>query len=476
MDPLRLDIVARAMEASPLPAASAGREATGIAIDSRVAVQGDLFFALEGENTDGHRHLAGAANRGAVAAVVRRGAPLGPVPDDFPLIEVDDPRRALGRLAIHYRARLSATVVGITGSNGKTTTRELVAAVLGTLGPTVRSEKSYNNDLGVPLTLLRADASTRFLVVEVGTSHPGEIAALAAMVRPHVAVVTNIAEAHLGNFGTLRAIAEEKSALLAALPEDGVAVIPSEDAFADLLTSRAPCRVCTFGRLDAPAADIGTDVWGTAVRRTARPRGVKIWLYGKMKIQLRLQGLHNASNALAAVAVGLLLGAGPVEIAAALGTVRPQALRLQRESVGGVVIVDDSYNANPASMEAALDEVEATVTDGRRVLILGDMGELGDLAELQHRRIGHRAAAVADVLWCVGENARWIAEEARARGLASDRIVESPGVEIAIEELPFVPAPGDLVLVKASRAAGLDRLAAALRTRLTRDARSREAV
>lgn len=476
MDPLRLDIVARAMEASPPPPAAGGTEARGAAIDSRAIRPGDLFFALPGTRSDGHRFLEAAAAAGASAAVVKSGAPLGPVPAGLPLLEVDDPRRALGRLASFVRDRLGATVVGITGSNGKTTTREMVAEVLATLGPVVRSEKSFNNDLGVPLTILAADASTRFLVVEIGTNHPGEIAALSAMARPHVGLVTNIAEAHLGNFGSLRAIAEEKAALLAALPEDGAAVIPAGDAFADLLSSRAPCRICTFGRLDAPGADIATDVWGTAVRRTGRPRGVRFHLYGKMKVQLRLQGLHNAANGLAAVATGLLLGAGPVEIAAALGRVRAPALRLQRDSVGGVVLLDDSYNANPASMEAALDEMGATATHGRRVVILGDMGELGDLSEFQHRRIGRRAAAVADVLWCVGIQARWMAEEARAAGMAPDRIHADDSVELAMEHLSFTPAAGDTVLVKASRAAGLDRLASALRTRLAAGTREREVV
>ncbi len=476
MDPLTLAAVAQAVGAAPPNHDEEQVLVRGVSIDSRTVVKGDLFFALGGDRVDGHGYLDQARRAGAAAAVVRRGEPLPPMEEPFPLLVVEDPREALGRLATHHRARLTAIVVGITGSNGKTTTKDMVGAVLSELGPTIRSWKSYNNDLGVPLTILAADASTRFLVVEIGTNHPGEIARLAAMARPLVGVVTNIAEAHIGNFGSLRAIAEEKAALLEALPPDGTAVVPAGDAFSDLLASRAPCRVCTFGRLDAPGTEIATDVWGTAVRRTGRPRGVSFHLYGKMRVQLRFQGVHNAVNALAACAVGLLCGVPPETLQSALAGVAPPALRLQRESVGGVALVDDTYNANPASMDAALDEIAASATDGRRVLVLGDMAELGEASESQHRRLGRRAAAVGDILWAVGEEARLVAEEALRMGVPADRVFHSPGVDLALERLPFLPTPGDLVLVKASRSSGLDRLAGALRVALEARQRERERV
>jgi UDP-N-acetylmuramoyl-tripeptide--D-alanyl-D-alanine ligase len=477
MDPLNLDAIARAMGADPLPVEYAARLATGASIDTRTLDSGDLFFALGGEKSDGHRFLPRALEEGAAAAVVRRGMDY-PRPAGLPLLVVEDPAQALFDLAAFHRARLSCTVVAVTGSNGKTTTKEMAGAVASVLGPCVRSEKSFNNHLGVPLTILRADAGTRTLVLEVGTNHPGEIARLAALARPRIAVVTNIGEAHLGHFGSLRAIAEEKAELVRALPEDGFAVLNAEDEFAPLLAGRTRSRVCTFGRLDpvAPGEEIDVDVWGTHTRRTTRPRGVAFWLYGKMKVTLPLQGLHNASNALAATAVGLLLGVPALALRDALRGVEAPRLRLQRERVGGVVLVDDSYNANPASVGAALDELAATACDGRRVLVLGDMCELGDLSEEHHRRVGRRAASCADVLWCVGPRAKWSAEAALAAGMPADRVFDSADAGAAAEAPPFQPAPGDVVLLKASRAVALDRLAADLRTRLARAARSREAV
>jgi UDP-N-acetylmuramoyl-tripeptide--D-alanyl-D-alanine ligase len=477
MDPLRLDAIARATGADPLPPEHATRVAAGASIDTRSLDPGDLFFALAGEKADGHRFLPKALEEGAAAAVVRRGMDY-PRPEGLPLLVVEDPAKALWDLAAFQRGRLDCAVVAITGSNGKTTTKEMVGAVAGTIGPAVRSEKSFNNHLGVPLTLLRADSATRTLVLEVGTSRPGEMARLAALARPRIAVVTNIGEAHLGHFGSLRAIAEEKADLLRVLPEDGFAVLNAEDEFAPLLAGRTRARVCTFGRIEppAPGEEIGVDVWGTHTRRTTRPRGVAFWLFGKMKVSLPLQGVHNASNALAATAVGLLLGAEPLAIRDALRVVEAPRLRLQRERVGGVVFVDDSYNANPASVGAALDEMSATACDGRRVFVLGDMWELGDLAEEHHRRAGRRAASCADVLWCVGPRARWAAESAIEAGMPADRVHVSPDAEGAAKAPPFLPAPGDLVLLKASRAVKLDGLAAELRTRLARAARAREAV
>ena len=460
MDPLTLDAVARAVGADPLPTEAHRVLATGASIDTRSIDPGDLFFALKGERSDGHLYLERALEEGAAAAVVRRGAGF-PRPGGLPLLFVDDPGRALWDLASLVRSRLDAVVVCITGSNGKTTTKEMTAAVAATLGPAVKSEKSHNNHLGVPLSILRASSGTRTLVLEIGTSHPGEIARLARLAKPRIAVVTNIGEAHLGHFGSLRAIAEEKAALLAALPADGFAVVNADDEFAPLLAGRARSRVCTFGRLDSPGdgGEIDVDVWGTAVRRTNRPRGVCFWLFGKMKVAIPMQGLHNASNALAAIAVGLLLGARPLAIRDALRGVQPPRLRLQRERVGGVTLVDDSYNANPASVGAALDELSAAVCDGRRVLVLGDMVELGDLSEEHHRRAGRRAASCADTLWCVGEKARFAAEAALAAGMPADRVFRSPDVEAASASPPFLPEPGDVVLLKASRAVGLDRLA-----------------
>jgi UDP-N-acetylmuramoyl-tripeptide--D-alanyl-D-alanine ligase len=477
MDSLTLEAAARAMGADPLPVESSSLTCTGASIDTRSLDPGDLFFALKGDRSDGHEHLARALASGAAAAVVRRGADF-PRPRGLPLLFVDDPAQALFDLAAAVRARFKGTVVCITGSNGKTTTKEMAAAVAATVGTCVASEHSFNNHLGVPLSILRARSDVKTLVLEIGTNHPGEIARLARLARPRIAVVTNVGEAHLGHFGSLRAIAEEKAALLQALPEDGFAVINGNDDFAPLLATRARGKVCTFGRVDPvgdPSVMEEMDVWGAHARRSARPRGVCFWLYGKMKVTVPVQGLHNVSNALAATAVGLLLGADPLAIRDALRRVEAPRLRLQRERVGGVVLVDDTYNANPASVGAALDEISVSACDGRRVFVLGDMGELGEKSEEHHRHAGRRAASSADVLWAVGPCARAAAEEALAAGMPRDRVHLSPDVKSAVEAPPFEPVPGDLVLLKASRAVALDLLARALRTRLLKP-RERETV
>ncbi|MHC4922561.1 MAG: UDP-N-acetylmuramoyl-tripeptide--D-alanyl-D-alanine ligase [Planctomycetota bacterium] len=476
MDPLTLKQAALDLGADILDAEHTGRTCNGAAIDTRTLQPGQLFFALEGDNTDGHRYLEQARVAGAAAAVVRRGAELPEIGGPLPLLVTDDPRRALGRLATAHRRRLHATVVAITGSNGKTTTKEMVAAVLARRGKTVRSERSYNNDLGVPLSILRADSSTEYLVLEVGTNHPGEIAVLAELAQPQIAVITNIGEAHLGHFGSLKAIAKEKAALFEALPPEGVAVVHADDEFSDYLEAHAPGPVCRFGRLESPQEDAPLDIWAAGVRRSAHPRGVVFHLYGKMEFLVPVQGLHNVQNALAAVSVGMLLGCEPADVRDALREVVAPRMRLNREPVGGVTILDDSYNANPASMEAAMDELAATVTDGRRVLVVGDMAELGDMAQAQHERVGKRAAGFADILWAVGEHGRYIADAARRSGLPDDCVIWSASVELALEGPAFLPSPGDVMLFKASRSVELDRLAEALRQRLAADARAREAV
>jgi len=428
-----------------------------VVIDSREVEEGDLFVALPGTRTDGHGFVAEALRRGAVGALVGPEAP--PLEGDLAgrsQIRVADPRRALSELAAAHRRTLRCPVIAITGSNGKSSTREMVARALSPLGEIVQSQKSYNNDLGVPLTVLRAGPATAALVVEMGTSGPGEIARLCDVARPDVGVVTNVSAAHLEGLGTEEGVAHEKAALVRCLPPEGRAVLNGDD----------PRVAAMAGQTTAPAlrfsvGDPRAEVWGCEPRRT--PRGVEFFLYGKMRIFLPVPGLHNVPNALAAVAVGLLQGIEPGALREALRGVRLPSMRMQRIALGGRTLLLDCYNANPASLHAAVEELSARPARGRRVLVMGDMRELGPRSADLHYAAGRHAASRVDFLWCVGPESRHAYEAARDEGLEDDRLAWSPTVEDAAAVPAVRLARGDVALLKASRGMRLERLADVLR-------------
>lgn len=428
-----------------------------VVIDSREIEPGDLFVALPGTRVHGHAYVADALRRGAVSALV--GPDAAPLPEDLAdrsQVRVPDPRRALADLASAHRRALRCRVVGITGSNGKSSTREMIARVLEPLGPVVQSIRSYNNDLGVPLTILRADAATSSLVVEMGTSGPGEIARLAEIARPDVGVVTNVCAAHLEGLGSEDGVAREKSDLVRALRPDGFAVLNGDDARVAAMAAVSPAHV-----VRTSVGDWSADVWGCEPKRT--PRGVEFWLFGKMRMFLPVPGLHNVQNALAAVAVGLVAGATPAQIREALRDVRLPSMRMQRLTFGRRTLFLDCYNANPASMRAAVEELAARPCSGRRVLVLGDMLELGRASEELHEAAGRHAASRVDVLWCVGAASRAAREAAVEAGLPPERCFWSPTVEEAAAHPQVRLDAGDTALLKASRGVRLERLADALR-------------
>jgi UDP-N-acetylmuramoyl-tripeptide--D-alanyl-D-alanine ligase len=440
-----------------------------VTIDSRETEAGDLFVALRGERTDGHAFVEGALRGGAAAALV--GYDAAPLPPDLAgraLIRVANPRRALADLAAWHRRSLACPVVAITGSNGKSSTREMVAKVLGPLGPVVQSVKSFNNELGVPLTILRADAATKALVVEMGTNAPGEIARLVEIARPDVGVVTNVGAAHLEGLGSEEGVAEEKGALPRGLPDTGFAILNSDDPRVAAMATRTFAHVVT-----ASLGDWHATVWGCDARRT--PRGVEFWLYGKGRMFLPVAGVHNARNALLAVAVGLVHGLSAEQMRASLREVRLPSMRLQRMAVRGATLVLDCYNANPASMEAAIEELVARplprpaaggAPTGRRVFVLGDMRELGPRSADYHYALGRLAARRVDALWCVGPEARFAYEAALDAGMDSSRALWFQTVEAAMESPSVTLRPGDVALLKASRALRLERLAQPIRRRL----------
>lgn len=415
-------------------------------LDGRLAEQGGLFVAFDGERVDGHDFATQAGEAGAVAV-------LGSRPTALPTVVVADAQASLQALAAEAAARLRdrLTVVGITGSQGKTSTKDLVGAVLSSAAPTVATAGSMNNELGVPLTVLRATGETRCLALEMGARRVGDIAALAALVPPDIGVVLNVGQAHLRYFGTRAAIAEAKGELVRGLRPGGTAVLNADDPVVAAMRAHAFGPVVTFGtapHADVQVAELESDRRGRP-SFTLRAGGVET------RVALPLVGAHQAVNAAAAAAAGLAAGVPLEQAADALAGASLSKWRLElQELPGGVTLLNDSYNANPESARAALDAL-AAIEGGRRIAVLGDMAELGDASETEHRAIGRYAAAKADIVIAVGD-ARPIADGAGGQAIA----LADNGA--AIDWLRASLAPGDIVLVKASREARLDEVAAAI--------------
>ncbi|TAM89901.1 MAG: UDP-N-acetylmuramoyl-tripeptide--D-alanyl-D-alanine ligase [Jatrophihabitans sp.] len=420
-----------------------------VEFDSRRVGPGGLFLALRGDRVDGHDFVPAALAAGAVAALVTR-----PVPG--PHILVADGLAALAALAARVVRRLPATVVGVTGSSGKTSTKDLLAQLLGRLGPTVAPPGSFNNELGHPYTVLRAGTDTRFLVLENSARGIGHIRYLAAIAPPRIGVVLNVGSAHLGEFGSREAIARAKGELVEALPADGLAVLNADDPLVLGMRGRTAARVRTFGR------DPGADVRAEAVRADDLGRaGFTLVTQGtRAPVRLRLVGAHHIGNALAAAAVATECGMTVPEAADALTAAGPVShWRMEvTERPDGAVVINDAYNANPESMRAALETLAAIAAarSARPVAVLGEMAELGPQGPTEHARTGRLAVELGIArLVAVGEAAR-----AYDTGTTGFRWV--PDAAAALALLRAEIGPGDVVLVKASRAASLERIALAI--------------
>jgi UDP-N-acetylmuramoyl-tripeptide--D-alanyl-D-alanine ligase len=459
-----------AVSLAEVAAATGGRLAGGAApqavvtgpvvADSRQAARGALFVALPGERTDGHDHAASAVEAGAVAVLAGREL-------DVPCVVVDDQLAALAALARHVVDALpELTVVGVTGSSGKTSTKDLLAVLLGDLGPTVAPQGSFNNEIGLPLTALRCDTSTRYLVAEMGARMPGNIAYLTRVTPPDVAVVLNVGAAHAGVFGSREETARTKGELPEALAEDGVAVLNADDPLVAAMAARTEGRVVRFGfspEADVRAEDVRLDAW-------SRPSFLLRSPAGDAPVTLPLHGEHHVANALAAAAVALERGMPPQRVAELLASARP-ASRWRMEvttRADGVTVVNDAYNANPDSVRAALKALAAMgrPDDGprrRTWAVLGEMLELGDTALAEHDAIG-RLAVRLDVsrLVAVGEGARAVHAGASHEGSWGEESAWVPDADAALALLRAELRPGDVVLVKASRSIGLDAVATAL--------------
>jgi UDP-N-acetylmuramoyl-tripeptide--D-alanyl-D-alanine ligase len=419
---------------------------SGVSTDTRQLQPGNLFVALRGPNFDGHDYLDAARERGAAAAAVSRRCATS-----LPLLEVEDTRLALGRLAAYWRAQFPLTVIAVTGSNGKTTVRSMTLAILACAGRTLATQGNLNNDIGLPLTLFRLSPDDRYAVLEMGANHPGEIDYLAAIAQPDIAVVTNAGPAHLEGFGELEGVARAKGEVFAHLGPQGVAVINADDRYAPLWRELAArCRIVDFG-LQAPSAVHARwqgDVGGSRV--------VLSTPWGETEFRLSLPGRHNVMNALAASAAALAAGAGLDAVSQGLESLSPVAGRFTIHRLpDAVTVIDDTYNANPGSLQAALEVL--AMAGGETWLVLGDMGELGLGAEEFHREAGRRArAAGVDRLFTLGELARAAAESFGADAAAYDSI------EALVTALREALHGGLRVLVKGSRRMRMERVVAAL--------------
>ncbi|SDX49648.1 UDP-N-acetylmuramoyl-tripeptide--D-alanyl-D-alanine ligase [Allochromatium warmingii] len=425
---------------------------TSVGTDSRADCSGQLFIALRGERFDGHDYVAAAQAAGAVAALVEQ-----PLALDLPQWVVADTRLALGQLAAAWRNRFAGRVIAITGSNGKTTVKELLAAILAQVGTVRATRGNLNNDIGMPLTLLSARAED-FLVLEMGANHPGEIGYMTDIARPDVALITNAGRAHLEGFGSIAGVAQAKGEIARGLPPEGVFVVSGDSPYLELWRELAAGRRMLTFALDG-AADLSAST--ASLRVTWEPEGFRTQFVAQIAgeawpLALQLAGQHNVRNALAATAAALAaLGLDREAIHTGLETLTPVKGRLFPRRCREIGVIDDSYNANPDSLRAAID-VLATL-DGRRTLVLGDLGELGPDAALLHAEIGQYArAAGLDQLCTVGTLS---AEASRAFGTGGAHFGDQSAL---LAYLKTTLHPGDRVLVKGSRLARMERIVEAL--------------
>ena len=429
-----------------------------VCTDSRRAKSGDVFFAIKGENFDGHAFLSEVAEKKATAVVIENKK----VPAQLPgcaVLAVPDTIEALGKFAAAYRRDFTLPVVCVCGSNGKTTTKELIASVLRQKFSTLWSEASFNNNIGVPLTLLRLEKSHEAAVLEAGTNHPGELAPLVEMIQPGLGVLTNIGREHLEFFGDLAGVALEEGRLAELLPKDGTLFVNGDNPWTPEVVRRARARVVRVGlgeKNDWRAENVRLDKGGVAFAAAAPAKE----FCGEYR--LPLLGRHQALNAIFAVAIGAQTGMTAAQIQRGLAECKPAKMRMQYWEAGGIRVLDDAYNANADSMVVALETLRDMPMQGRRVAVLGDMAELGAHSEAAHAEVGRRAAELQiGQLFAVGKMAPIMAKAARDAGLA--RVIEFENVEAATKAVKSFLKSGDLVLLKASRSSRLERIAETLK-------------
>jgi UDP-N-acetylmuramoyl-tripeptide--D-alanyl-D-alanine ligase len=426
---------------------------TDVVSDSRTLERGQLFVALKGPRFNGHEFVAAARAQGAAGALVDTEQPV-----TLPQIVVPDTQAALERAARSWRAAFRAPLIGVAGSNGKTTTKEMTASILAQAGSCLATRGNLNNHIGVPLTLLRLTPAHRFAVVEMGTNHPGEVAALVDIARPTIGMITNAGAEHLEGFGSLEAVARAEGEMVAGLPKDATAVINADDEFAPLWRSLTPARVVSFGvrtAADYGASEVHAEVGaeGFSTRFRLKAPG------GSVAIRLAVGGSHNVANALAAAAAAGSAGANLEQIAAGLAAVRAVPGRLQfRRAASGAWLIDDSYNANPSSVRAAIEVLSELA--GRKWLVLGDMAELGEFAPAAHSDIGEFARAHGlERLYATGVLA---ARAVKSFGAGGEWFADAAALTAALRAALGERGADVRLLVKGSRMNRLERVVEAL--------------
>ncbi len=457
MDPIAPEEFVSAVKGhpqGPIPSPSI----TGVSTDSRSIKTGDAFFALVGDRFDGHDYIEQVVAAGAAVIVAsRRDVASKAQERGWPVVFVDNTTAALGRLASWYRKTLSARLIAVTGSNGKTTTKTMLEAVLARIGNVISAPKSFNNNIGVPLTLLSADHTHNYIVLEMGTNHPGEIAELGGLARPDLAVISSIGPAHMEGLGGLEGVAREKTSLLEYVPATGFAAVNIDEPILLPFLRSAKCKMLRFGT--AKDAELRAE----AIEADATSLRFKV--NGRWPVTMQMSGRHNATNALGAWAIGSRLGMAAEQIADALSQVRPPEMRLEHFQYGTVTIINDAYNANPASMAAGLRTLADVhmAGDARRVAILGDMLELGVQSKDLHEQTGQLLARLGciDCLVAIGPHAQHLADAAahEAAKLAVHRFADA---DQAAKGVAKFLQPGDVALLKGSRGMHLEKLLPAI--------------
>lgn len=450
--------VARATGGNVWPSESDGI-VSAVVTDSRATGPGSLFIALRGKRFDGHDFIADAIQAGAAAVMIEKSAHSRVQAvlrtTDTSAVLVDDTLHALQSLAGWYRSRFTVPVVGVTGSNGKTTTKDLIAAVLGTRFPVHATHANLNNEIGVPLTVLQMDRKHRGLVVEMGMRARGEIRQLAQIVRPTIGVVTNVGPVHVEFLGNLAGVAAAKAELVEQLPAHGVAVLNGDDPYVAAMAAQTDAQVVTFGlnpNVDVQAYDVVSLGFEGMAFRVRTP-------LGELNVRTSLLGEHNVYNALATIAAAQACGLTSKEIEAGLANVRLSGMRLEVIKLSGdIAIVNDAYNASPASMRAALQTLRQ-LPGKRKAAVLGDMLELGELAQREHEAIGRQAVASGvNRLIVVGRWAEAVAAAARSAGMSADAIMCCDDADDAARAVAAWMSEHDVILVKASRGLQLERV------------------
>lgn len=462
---LKLAEMAKMLEAQVVGKAR-GSKAVSLCTDSRALKKGQVFWALKGEKFDGHQFANQAFKSGGYAAVVDESWMQGNAIPVNVYIPVKDTNQALLDLARAYAAKFRIPKVAVTGSNGKTTTKDMISRVLAMVGPTLSTQGNFNNQVGVPLTLFELKSRHRFAVIEMGTNHPGEIAPLSICARPNIAVITNIGYSHLEHFGSKEKIRDEKLTITAGFDPKGTLILNVDDPLLAKVKANSRQKLLTFGidRGQIRPADLAFNDDGCASFRIGRTR-----------FQLQVPGRHNVYNALAAIAVGVQLRIPKGDIASALKSFTASKNRMQLKKLAGITVLDDCYNANPSSMRSALTTLGGMRGAGRRVAVLGDMLELGPEGMSLHAEMGQYLVEMGvDELFTFGQLSRHINAGAREKGLPRQRAHHFSDFDLMAEELLRHLAPGDALLVKASRGMKLERVYEFLQAKAKAGAFSKE--